>query len=60
MKIFSSIYVSKSEKRDFELYQVFTHSFLSQNYKIFIKIFEDSVLVWQNVSVLPNCILLMH
>ena len=32
--------VSKSDKKDSELYQVFTHNFLCQNDKIFIKNFE--------------------
>ena len=44
-QIFSNTYFGskcpkKSEKKDFELYQVFIHSFLCQNNKIFTKIFE--------------------
>ena len=53
--------VSKSDKKGFELYQVFTHNFLCQDDKIFINIFElYLVFLWQNVTVLANCILLMH
>ena len=32
--------VSKSDEKDFKLYQIFEHNFLFQNDKIFIKIFE--------------------
>ena len=47
-------FVSKSETKKFELYQVFTHSFLRQNGKIFITTYTTSLCVpkCSNTSVL--------
>ena len=48
--------VSKLDKKDFELYHLFTHNFLCQNDKLFIKMFElYLVFLCQNVSILPLC-----
>ena len=54
-------FVAMSDKKDFELYQVFMHKLLCQNDKIFIMIFGlYLVFVCQNVPILPYCILLMY
>ena len=47
----------KSVKKNFELNKVFTHYFLCQNNKIFIKFFElYLVFQWENVLILSNSI----
>ena len=66
LKIFYNInfgtkYLKNSGKKNFELCQVFTHTFMYQNDKILIKIFKIYLVfiysfLLQSVSELPVCI----